>query len=163
MNRFKATLEIIGVNPFVFVPEKILNKIFKDANRNKQPIPVCGTINGKSYKQTLVRYKGEWRLYINTTMVKDSPKKVGEVFDITIQFDPVDRTISPHPKLLTALNKNPTAYKTFNELPPSRQKEIIRYISNLKSEKSITYNIERAIGFLNGKNRFVGRDITPNP
>ena len=163
MNRFKATLEIIGVNPFVFVPEKILNKIFKDANRDKQPIPVCGSIKGKSYKQTLVKFKGEWRLYINTTMVKDSPKKIGEEFEITIQFDPIDRTLSPHPKLLTALKKNKVAYKAFNDLSPSRQKEIIRYISNLKTEKSISDNIEKAIGFLNGKNRFVGRDITPNP
>ena len=158
MNRFKATLEIIGINPFVFVPEKILNKIFKDANRDKQPIPVCGTIDGKSYKQTLVKFKGEWRLYINTTMVKNSPKKIGEDFEITIQFDSLDRTLSPHPKLLTALKKNQAANKAFNELSPSRQKEIIRYISSLKSEKSITSNIERAIGFLNGKNMFVGRE-----
>ena len=158
MNRFKATLEIIGINPFVFVPEKILSKIFKDANRDKQPIPVSGTINGKSYKQTLVKFKGEWRLYVNTTMVKDSPKKIREEFEITIQFDPIDRTLSPHPKLLTALKKNKAAHKAFNALSPSRQKGIIRYISSLKSEKSITSNIEKAIGFLNGKNRFVGRD-----
>jgi len=43
-------------------------------------------------------------------------------------------------------------------LPASRQKEIVRYISALKTQESVTKNIERAIGFLMGGNRFLGRD-----
>ena len=47
MHKFKATLEIIGINPFVFVPEQILTQIFTDAQKDKGQIPVCGTGNGK--------------------------------------------------------------------------------------------------------------------
>src|ERR1043166_7115166 len=132
MQKFKARLEIIGINPFVFVPQQILNTIFLKARKDKGPIPVCGTINGKKYTQTLVKYSGEWRLYVNTTMLSDSPKKIGENIEVTIQFDPTVRTIEPHPKLVKALNKHRDAKKIFNNLPASRQKEIIRYISNLK-------------------------------
>jgi len=158
MHAFTATLEIIGINPFVFVPEEILQQLFKTAGRSKSPIPVYGKINGVPYTQTLVRYSGNWRLYINTTMLPDSPARIGEPVALTIQVDKKDRTLVPHPKLIKALNASKKAKKIFDALPPSKQKEIVRYISYLKSEKSIAVNVERAIGFLLGKNRFIGRD-----
>lgn len=158
MHIFKAKLEMIGINPFVFVPKRILTDIFKTAGKDKGHFPICGTVNGKKYIQTLVRYKGEWRLYINTTILKNSPKRIGEKIEISIQFDPLDRTLTPHPRLVDALNENKSAKKVFDNLSPSRKKEIIRYISFLKSEESITRNIEKAIGYLTGKNRFVGRN-----
>jgi hypothetical protein len=158
MKKFKTALKITGINPFVAVPEQILATIFEQAGKDKGYIPVRGTVNGKEYIQTLVKHKGEWTLYINTKMLKDSPKRIGEEIKIGIEFDPADRIITPHPELLKALNKSKTAKKVFDKLSPSLQKEIIRYISFLKSEESVTKNIDKAIGFLNGKNRFIGRD-----
>jgi hypothetical protein len=158
MQKFTETLKITGINPFVIVPEQILTVIFEHAGKDKGHIPIRGTVNGKEYIQTLVKYKGEWTLYINTQMLKDSPRRIGEEIEIEIEFDPIDRTLTPHPKLLKALNENKSAKNEFNKLPPSRQQEIIRYISFLKSEESIIRNIDKAIGFLNGKNRFIGRD-----
>jgi hypothetical protein len=35
-------IEIIGINPFVFIPENILENIFEQAGKNKGPIPVKG-------------------------------------------------------------------------------------------------------------------------
>jgi uncharacterized protein YdeI (YjbR/CyaY-like superfamily) len=158
MKKFKTALKITGINPFVAVPEQILAIIFEQAGKDKGYIPVRGTVNGKEYIQTLVKHKGEWTLYINKKMLKDSPKRIGEEIKIGIEFDPADRIITPHPELLKALNKSKTAKKVFDKLSPSLQKEIIRYISFLKSEESVTKNIDKAIGFLNGKNRFIGRD-----
>jgi hypothetical protein len=158
MHHFTAEIKIIGINPFVFVPEEILAAIFKQAGKDKGYIPICGTINDKGYTQTLVRYSGEWRLYINTTMLKDSPKRIGETIEVGIAFDPNDRTLQPHPEFLKALQQDNKAQMVFNQLPASRQKEIVRYILSLKTEESIAKNITKAIGFLHGKNRFVGRD-----
>jgi hypothetical protein len=158
MHRFKATLDIIGVNPFVYVPEQILEHIFAQAGKNKGHIPVCVEIDKSKHKQTLVKYSGDWRLYINTMILKNSPKRVGEIIDIAIEFDPADRSIKPHPEFLKALDQNREAKHVFENLSASRQKEIIRYISFLKSADSVTKNVQKAIGFLTGKNRFVGRD-----
>jgi Bacteriocin-protection, YdeI or OmpD-Associated/Domain of unknown function (DUF1905) len=155
---FSAIIEIIGVNPFVLVPDKILAAIMQTHGKDKGPIPVRGTVNGKPYTQTLVRFRAVWRLYINLKMLKDSPKRVGESIELTIEHDPVERGIPVPPKLLAALDKTPKARKVFENLTPSRQKEIVRYIANLKSEEAIVRNTEKAIGFLMGKNRFVGRD-----
>ena len=117
-----------------------------------------GTINGKQYQQTLVKYSGEWRLYINLKMLKNSPKRIGEIIEVEIDIDPSDRTIEPHPGLIKALAGNEEAKNVFEGLSPSKQKEIVRYISNLKTEESINRNVARAINFLLGKERFVGRD-----
>ncbi|WP_449397896.1 hypothetical protein [Chryseobacterium wanjuense] len=46
-HHFTAKLEIIGINPFVFIPEDILNHIFEQSERNKSPIPVKGTVNAE--------------------------------------------------------------------------------------------------------------------
>ena len=158
MNKFKAKLEIIVGNPFVFIPSKILINVFQQANKNKGKIPVRGKINGKNYQQTLVKFSGDWRLYINLKMLKNSPKRIGEIIDVEIEYDPSDRTIELHPKFVNALKGNKEANEVFEKLSPSKRKEIVRYIANLKTEKSVDRNVERAIKFLLGKERFVGRD-----
>lgn len=133
-------------------------QLFSAYGKDRGHIPVYGKVNDKEYTQTLIKYQGEWRLYINTTMLKNSPKRIGEEISVEIQIDETDRTLAPHSKLTKALNENPSAKEVFESLSPSKQKEIIRYISFLKSENSINENIEKAIGFLLGKNRFIGRD-----
>lgn len=158
MHSFQAELKIIGINPYVTVPQKILAAIFKQAGKEKGKIPIRGTVNKLPYTQTLVKFSGEWRLYINTKMLKDSPKKIGSTLKISVEFDPADRTISPHPKLAASLNKNKKARAVFEKLPPSLQHEIVRYIANLKTEASIDKNVIKAIDFLLGKERFIGRD-----
>lgn len=158
MYKFEAILEIIGINPFVSVPENILIKVFKLAGKDKGHIPITGTINDKPYKQTLIRYSGAWRLYINTSMLKNSPKRIGEKLKVTITFDPEPRIVHAPPAFTAALNKNPEAKFIFNQLPASRKLEIVRYLANLKTTATLAKNITKAINFLLGRERFVGRD-----
>ena len=157
-HQFDAPLQLIGVNPYVAVPPVILETIFQQAGKTKGHIPVKGTVNGKPYTQTLVRYAGACRLYINTSMLKESPGRIGERITVSIMHDTSDRSIAMPAPLEAALRQNKTARLTFEKLPPSRQKEIVRYIASLKTEASVARNVERAIGFLNGTGRFVGRD-----
>ena len=153
-NHFTAKLEIIGINPFIFIPEEILNEIFETSGKNKSPIPVKGTVNGKEFKQNLMKYLGEWRLYINLTMLKNSPKRIGEIIEISVEFDDSDRTISIHPQLDKAIRENPVTLQNFENLIPSRKLELLRYINNLKTEASIQKNIEKIIRHLNGETDF---------
>lgn len=155
---FKAEIAIIGINPYVLLPDDVLIAIFEQAGKNKGTIPVCGMINGSPYQQTLLKYSGFWRLYINTIMLKNSPKRIGEVVEISIELDHSDRTIKPHPRLIEALNQNKEAKVVYERLSPSLKKEIVRYIDNLKTTETVDKNISRAIAFLLGKGRFVGRD-----
>lgn len=157
MMTFTAEIAIIGINPYVFVPEEILQELFKKASKNKGHIPVKGTINGTAYKQTLVKYSGAWRLYINTVMLKNSPKRIGEQVELSVDYDPEPRVIKPPAEFIQALKENPEAKTVFEKLSASRQLEIVRYLSHLKSAQSLERNIVRAINFLTSKEKFVGR------
>lgn len=144
-------MEIIGINPFVFVPEEILRDIFRQADRDKSPIPVCGTVNGRPYTQTLMKYKGHWRLYINLVMLENSPKRIGEIIEVSIRFDPVKREVPVHSKLMKALEENPVAKRAFDQLVPSKRLEILKYMSYLKTEASIERNVKKVIANLSEK------------
>lgn len=158
MKTFQATIHMIGVNPFVFLPEEILRHVFEAAGRNRGPVPVHGTIDGHPFIQTLVRFSGDWRLYVNMPMLKSAQKQVGDEAIFQLAYDPNPRIVPMHPKLEAALQQHPEAQQAFDQLSPSRQKEIKRTIHHLKSEAAVDRNIERAIRFLRGEARFIGRD-----
>ena len=105
MKSYKAVIDKIGINPFVFVPEPVLDHIFKQAKKDKGPIRVCGTIDGHPFTQTLVRYRQYWRLYINGPMLKAAGKQTGDSIIVTLDFDPKEPVLSMHPKLKAALAK----------------------------------------------------------
>ena len=150
MLTFIAKIQIIGINPYVLLPAALLKDIMQKAGKDKGAIPVKLRIGGQDFMQNLVKYSGKWRLYLNTPMRKAAQKDVGDKVEISIDFDPKERDTPMHPTLRIAFARNKTAKKAFDALTPSRQKEIKRYINNLKSEESIRKNIERVIARLTG-------------
>lgn len=155
---FSDTIKIIGINPYVIPPQNILKALFLQAGKDKSPISIEGTINDFSFIQTLVKYKEKWRLYLNNPMREATNLSVGDIADLKIRFDPKPRIILMHPRLKSALENNTEAKVKFDSLTPSLQKEIIRYISFLKTEEAITRNCQKAVNFLLGNERFIGRD-----
>jgi hypothetical protein len=128
-----------------------LQALFRQAGKSKGPIPVRGTLNGKRFRQTVVKYQGAWRLYLNTEMRREAGVEVGDVARVEIEFDPAPRAAPMHPVLGRALAKNKAARVAFEKLRPSHQKEILRYLNSLKSEKSAARNVEKVIRQLTGK------------
>ena len=159
MKSFSAKIQIIGINPYVLLPSSLLKYIFQKAGKDKGAIPVKLKIGGEDFIQNLVKYSGKWRLYLNGPMRKAVSKDVGDTIKIKIDFDAKERTTPIHPKLKKAFKENREAKAAFDKLSPSRQKEILRYINNLKSEETVDKNIQRAIAHLTGKDSFVGRPI----
>ena len=84
---------------------------------------------------------------------------VGDMADVKVDFDPSSREVPVHSKLAEALKQNKKAKAAFEKLPPYRQKVISRYIRHLKTEESVTRNIEKVLKHLLGKERFAGRDL----
>ena len=157
MKSFSAKILKIGINPYVLLPDDTLNYLFKKAGKDKGHIPVYIVVNKQKFIQHLVKYSGKWRLYLNTPMRKAANKDEGDVIAIKIDYDDEERITPMHPKFREALNKNIQAKNVFDKLPPSRRKEIQRYLNNLKTEESLHKNIQHAINSLVGKESFVGR------
>lgn len=148
MYSFSAKIQIIGINPYVLLPAAILKKIFCDAEKDKSPVPVKGELNGFTFIQTLIKYSGKWRLYLNGPILKGANAKPGDMIKVKIAFDNKERLTPLHPRFEKALNKNKKAKQAFEKSAPYRQKEIARYINSLKTEKSIDRNIKKVISFL---------------
>ncbi|HEX8966063.1 MAG TPA: YdeI/OmpD-associated family protein [Patescibacteria group bacterium] len=151
MLSFSEKIEIVGVNLYVLLPENILLALFKEFGKNKGPIPIKGTINGKDFIQTLVKYKGIWRLYVNSIMLKGTKLKVGDMVEFAIAIDRSSREIPMPIKFKQALEKNKKAFEAFKKFPPSRQKEINRYLGFIKSEETLHKNIDRIVRYLAGE------------
>lgn len=94
-------------------------------------------------------------------MLQNSPKRIGERISVTISFDNEPREVKAPRKFIVALNQDDEAKSVFNKLAPSLKKEINRYLSSLKTEESLNRNIDKAIDFLKGKGKFVGRTKIP--
>ena len=146
---FKAKIYKVGINPCVKVPLRISSQL----EATKGHIPVKGKINDHSFQQTLMPVKNEgYRLYVNGPMMKGADVTVGQSANFSIEQDTLERNKNvPMPKLLqTALEKNKllTAYE---QLAPFRQKEICRYLNNLKTEESLIKNVDKLINVLKGK------------
>ena len=151
MKSFKAKIEIIGINPYVYIPEPVLEKIFEEAGKKKGPIPVKGLLNGEPFKQTLVRYQGHWRLYLNTPMREAADLLVGDIAKVELRFNPTP----PAPRLsddfTRALEKSKKAKLAFEKLTPSHQREIHRYLHGIKTPETLEKNLKYVMQFLTGK------------
>ena len=157
MKSISAKIQIIGINPYVLLPASLLKYIFQKAGKDKGAIPIKIKIGKHNFIQNLVKYSGKWRLYLNMPMRKAARKDVGDTIHIQIDFDTKPRITPMHPKLKLAFKENPTAKYAFENLSPSRQKEILRYINFLKSEESVDKNVQRAIGHLMNSKSFLGK------
>jgi hypothetical protein len=150
LTSFSAKIHKIGINHVVDPPDEVLSFIFEQAGRSKGPIPVRGTLNGAEFIQTLVRYRGAWRLYVNGPMLESSALKVCDVANVEIAFDPRPRTVPVPERFEKALVKNKQARAAFDAQTPSRQKEILRYLGSLKTDASLEGNVDKVIDQLLG-------------
>lgn len=146
---FKSKVFKAGINPCVTVPQKITDQLIA----TKGYIPIKGTIQGFFFQQTLCPVKGEgYRLYVNGPMMKGANVIVGQTAHFLIEQDTLDRNknVPMHPAFKKKLKEN-KLLESFLQLSPSRQKEVNRYLNNLKSKESLNRNIEKFILALKGK------------
>ncbi len=151
MHTFTAKIQIIDINPYVKVPSTIERKLHEEMGKTAGPIPVKGKLQGKPFMANIVKFRGMWRLYLNTPMRKAADKDVGDTVQVELQLDKVIRKTPSPRKFTLALAKSKKAKEAFGKLTPSRQKEILRYLGNLKQQETLERNITKVIQFLEGK------------
>jgi hypothetical protein len=141
--RFRALIEIANINPYVLISARRAARLRKGW---RKPLPVGD---------------GSFYLYLHGQVRKASGTKVGDTVTVALGFDDKYRSGPAHPMpswFSDALDRNETARRAWTELIPSRQKEILRYFSQLKSPDAQARNLKRAIHALSGgKARFMAR------
>jgi hypothetical protein len=159
---FKARIEIYNGNPYVFVSAKQATILKKDW---RKPLPVTVKINGKPDKPWHINMMpigdGSFYLYLHGDVRAASKTKVGDMVAVAVAFDETYHNGPLHPMsawFKVPLDANPKAKASWEKLPPSRKKEILRYFSWLKSNEAKQRNVERALYVLSGnEGRFMAR------
>jgi hypothetical protein len=161
--RFRATIQINGINPYVLIDPRQALRLRSDW---RKPMPVRVRINGKPevpWRINLMpRGDGSFYLYLAGVVRKASGTGVGDRVSVSVEFDAEYRNgpMHPMPRWFSArLRGNAAARAGWRRLPPSRQKEILRYFAGLKSEEARERNAERAVRVLAGaRERFMARE-----
>lgn len=159
---FTATMEIIGINPFVPVNRKQADFLKPDWRR---PMPVLVRVNGQPQDPWHINMMpvgdGNFFLYLHGDVRKASGTKVGDLVTVELSFDEAYMNGPQHPIpdwFQSALDRNGIANENWLALSPSRQKEILRYFSQLKSDEAKLRNLEKVMNVLEGRSdRFMGR------
>jgi hypothetical protein len=141
--RFAAKVHKLGINPCVDIPGEIATELWRQAG--KQSGPLRGDLNGAKFQTTAVKYRGKWRLYLNTNMRTRSGIETGDEVAVELAFDFNPPEFAMPEKLAQALAQNTNAKNAFEQLIPSRQKDIIRYLNSLKTEESLDRNIKKVM------------------
>jgi hypothetical protein len=160
--KFRAVIKILGVNPYVLVSAARAAAL---RPRWRRPMPVLARINGLPQNPWRINMmptgKGSFYLYLHGSVRKESDTKVGDKVEVEVQFDSEYRNGPMHPmpaSFQSALAKNTKAKKAWGALIPSRKKEILRYITGLKSDEARERNIAKTMLVLSGNTgRFMGR------
>lgn len=161
-SRFRSVIEINNINPYVLVSARHAARI---RNGWRKPLPVRVRVNGMPEKPWRINMMpvgdGSFYLYLHGDVRKASGTKVGEAVTVELEFDDEYRSGPAHPMpswFLAALGQNRNAKRAWDELIPSRQKEILRYFSGLKTSEARARNVRRAMHVLSGgKGRFMAR------
>ena len=160
--RFRAKMLIRDGNPYVPVTAARARAL-KPAWR--RPMPVLVQVNGKPRPPWRVNLMpagdGSFYLYLHGDVRKASATKVGDPVAISVRFDASYRNGPMHPMpewFRRPLATNARARKAWDALIPSRQKEILRYLSWLRSDAARERNVARAIRVLSGApSRYLAR------
>ena len=160
--RFRATIAINGINPFVLVSAARAARLKAGWRR---PLPVRLQVNGgpnPPWRTNLMPLgDGRFYLYLHGEIRKASASKVGDVVTVKLDSDDAYKGGPAEPPPLwfgQALEENPTARSAWEALPPSRQKEILRYFAHLKTPQARARHLRRSMEILSGEpGRFMAR------
>ncbi|PBQ30767.1 hypothetical protein CNR22_02915 [Sphingobacteriaceae bacterium] len=153
LHSFKSKIYKTGINWAVDVPSKISDKLEKE----KGYIRIKGTINDFEFKQTLVPVKDAgYRLFVNGIMMKGGKTALGKLANFSIQQNKTKLVEEyPLPLLLKKLLKEEQLTKDFNNLTPTRIKDILKYLFYIKTEETMRKNINKVILQLHKKEKNV--------
>lgn len=120
---------------------------------DKGRIYIKGKINGFDFTKTLMPTRNSnHRLYVNGVMMKGGNTALGQiaVFEIEQSTKQVEKEYPMPDQLAKLLDKYKLA-KDFDSLTASRKKDILKYLSYVKTDATLLKNIDKVIRQLKNK------------
>lgn len=159
--RFGAIIRLYNGNPYILMSAARAQSLQPGW---RKPMPVSVRINGMPEKAWSINMMpigdGSYYLYLHGHVRKSSRTNVGDRVRVEVAFD-AEYKAGPQPMpawFRKALKAAPQAQKAYAALPPSRKKELVRYLARLVSQEAKDRNLALALDVLSGKpGRFMAR------
>jgi len=147
---FKAQLQPRGPAAAVILDDAQVAAVGEGAKR----FPVVATVNGYTWRTTVVRMGGEFLLGLSKEVRQGAAAEAGDEVDVTVELDTAPREVEVPEALAGALAADPEAKACFDRMAFTHRKEYARWIADAKQEQTRERRLVQALEMIRaGKTR----------
>jgi hypothetical protein len=141
---FTTTLQPRGPAAAVILDDEQVAAVGEGAKR----FPVVATVNGYSWRTSVVRMGGEFLLGLNREVRAGAGVEAGDEVSVTVELDTAPREVEVPEALATALAGDEGARTAFEKLAYTHRKEYARWIAEAKREETRDRRVAQALEML---------------
>jgi hypothetical protein len=147
---FKTQLQPRGPAAAVILDDVQVAAVGEGAKR----FPVVATVNGYTWRTTVVRMGGEFLLGLSKEVRQGAGAEAGDEVDVTVELDTAPREVEVPEALAAALAADPEAKASFDRMAFTHRKEYARWIADAKQEQTRERRLGQALEMIRaGKTR----------
>ena len=132
-----------GTATGIVVPDEVVTTL----GAGKKP-PVKMSVNGYSYRSTVATIDGRFMVGFSADHRAASGLKGGDEVDVEIELDTEPRTVEVPADLQSALDAEPAAQATFDQLSNSLKGYHVYQVTSAKTDETRQRRIEKSIATL---------------
>ncbi len=139
----KFTTTILGSgknNTGLPVPESVVEAL--DAGKR---IPVVVTLNGHSYRSSIVFYTGRFLIALSAENRAAAGVAAGDEVEVEVELDDAPREVEVPAELAAALAAHPDAAARFEALSFTNKKRLATSVESAKTDATRQRRIEKAL------------------
>jgi Bacteriocin-protection, YdeI or OmpD-Associated/Domain of unknown function (DUF1905) len=107
--------------------------------------PVLATVNGYSWRSTVVRMRGEYLLGLSKATRAAARAEAGDTVEVELRLDTEERQVDVPEALAGALDADPAARAAFDALAYTHRKEYARWVAEAKRVETRDRRVAEAL------------------
>ena len=144
---FKTQLQPRGPAAAVILDDAQVAAVGEGAKR----FPVVATVNGYTWRTTVVRMGGEFLLGLSKEVRQGAGAEAGDEVDVTVELDTAPREVEVPEALAAALAADPEAKASFDRMAFTHRKEYARWIADAKQEQTRQRRLGQALEMIRAR------------
>jgi len=142
--RLSTTLVPRGAAAAIVLDDEQVTAVGEGARR----FPVVATVNGYSWRTSVVRMGGEFLVGLNRDVRRQAGVEAGDAVEVGLALDTAPRVVDVPEALAEALAADAQARAFFDGLAYTHRKEYAQWIAEAKRENTRERRVARAIEML---------------
>jgi hypothetical protein len=142
--RFTTTLAKRGPGVAIVLDDAQVAAVGEGAKR----FPVTATINGYTWRSTVVRMRGEYLLGLSKDVRGHTGVAADDQVQVALKLDRAERTVQLPPALAEALGRYPDASAAYGRLAYTHRKEFANWVMEAKRDETRERRVAKTLEML---------------